>query len=234
MRKRLIHQEGANPPYLIVEEYKDVYVSDYSKLLIKNLPFILSDKIICDFGSGTGIIGLCSRAKEAEKVIAIEINSRYRELTKKNIDSNLDPKSFELYASSEDFQKKNNCMFDYIFCNPASLPSIVGDDSFYDGGEFGLNMILEVVKFSCTNLKKDGHLIILITSIIPTSIFHTELFGLNMKSSILDSMDLKFRDHYKNIKDWVDDNQARYPEMLYYAINGLLYERVVVYDVQKK
>ena len=230
---KLVHLDGAQIPYLNIQEYNDVYVSNYSDLLINSLPSSLDGKIVCDYGSGTGVITLCSCAKGANKVIAIEIDKRYRELTEKNIADNVNPRIVELYASAKEFMDASACFFDYIFCNPASLPSIVGDDSFYNGGEFGLDMILEVVNFTNGRLTKNGHLIILITSIIPTSIFHDELQKLNLKCSVLNFADFRFREHYKNIKSWVDDNQSDYPEMLYIENSGFLFEKVIVYDVQR-
>lgn len=229
-----IYLSGANTPCIKIIEQNDVYVSGYSEFLIKNMPLTLKGKIICDYGSGTGIIGLCSVAKGAKKVIALESDERYLKLTKKNINNNCKSHLFEFYSNKYEFEKKRNCLFDYIFCNPSSLPSaVVGNNSFYSGGEFGLDMIMEVIGFSKTYLENNGHLIILITSILPTSLFQKELLRWNMKCAVLNSMDLKFREHYKHIKDWVDKNKKVYPEMLYIEIDGVLYERIVAYDVTK-
>jgi precorrin-6B methylase 2 len=229
-----IYLGAADTPYLLVKEKKDdVYVSDYSNLLIDNLPASLNDKIICDYGCGTGIISLCSCAKRAKKVIAIDTNEYYLKLTERNISNNVNPQLVELYPSGCEFIKKSNCYFDYIFCNPASLPSIVGDKSFYNGGEWGLNMILEVVEFSYNKLKEDGHLLILITSILPTSLFHDCLIKLNLKCAIVATKLIKFRKHYEKIKEWVDNNEKDYPEMVYFDERGTLFEKVIVYDVQR-
>lgn len=231
---KLITLPRMDEPCLTIEEQGDASVSNYSNFLISNMPSTLEGKVVCDYGSGTGVVGLCACVKGADKVVAIEINPHFRELTMNNTKLNSKQHLIELYENKDDFEKRSNCLFDFIFCNPASLPKLAGSSSFYNGGEFGLDMILEVVNFTSSFLKKDGHLIILVTSILPTSLFFEELSQLKMNHTILNTVDLKFREHYKGIQLWVDENQIQYPEMQYFNSNGVLHERVIAYDVVKK
>ena len=230
--KRMFFIDGGHPPYINIKETSYAYVSSYSEFLMSHIPQ-LKNCVVCDYGAGTGILGITAFSMGASKIYGIEINRDSLQLAKDNIANNAELAKFDLLNSS-----KNNCIndvsFDYIFCNPASLPDIVGSDSFYNGGKLGIDMIKEVIEFSSTNLKNDGHLYILITNILPVSPVFNLISEKGLNCRIVDSMLLPFRVHYKNIKSWVDNLQPTYPEMRYLIRNNVLYEEVVLYDIQKR
>ena len=118
--------------------------------------------------------------------------------------------------------------YDYIFCNPASLLNIVGFETFYNGGKFGIDMIEEVIEFASAKLKNKGHLYILITSILPVSLILNLIKEKELEYKTINSIKLPFRKHYKNIKSWVDKIKQDYPEAYYLIEDNTLFEEVIL------
>lgn len=219
-----------NNEELYIQQNQKVYVSEYSTFLASHIPSKLDGKIVCDYGSGTGVIAIICSKKNASKIICIEKEDEFIKILEKNI-------SLNHLHNKPIIQRNNmellvyNIKYDYIFCNPASLPNIAGDNPFYRGGEYGLDMITEVINFAGSHLNKDGHLYILVSSILPYSCILSRVRQLKMNYNIIKRKKIRFREHYEKIKEWVDKFQMQYPEMRYEIDNGELYEEIHLYDI---
>ena len=136
----------------------------------------------------------------------------------------------EILESSEEF-KQDEC-FDYIFCNPACYPSIVGESSFYYAGDNGLDMIEEVFNFAKRTLKKSGNLFLLLPSVSPASVAFEHLNKLNFSKKFIASTYVILREHLsEKIRNWVDVKSKNYPEMQYFMENDNYCERVDLFDI---
>jgi len=117
---------------------------------MKNMPDTSNDMHICDFGAGTGYLSIVAALRGAKFVTAIEKDAEFRKLMLHNFSLNSLDCKVEILESSEEFNS-DGCL-DYIFCNPACYPSIVGESSFYYAGDNGLDMIEEVFKGTSGNM----------------------------------------------------------------------------------
>ena len=208
------------------------YISPWSEFMLQAMPNNLQNTTVCDYGSGTGILGIVSIFKGASHVIAIEKDAtfRFRTLTTKNYEHNFLNNRLKIYDSSTLLSGTE--FIDYIFCNPACYPSSVGMDSFFHAGEMGIDMICEVFSFASKALKKTGHLYILIPSILPSSLIFEKLHTLNLHAKTTDSIYVPLRMNLVcAITKWVNDKKHIYPEMSYFEINGILSEKVNLYEI---
>ena len=198
--------------------------------MLSKMPDKLDNLIVCDYGSGTGILGIAAILKGASKVTAIEKNFSFIEIMKHNFYENSVSEKIYIVTSSENISTSE--VFDYIFCNPACYPSVVGSDSFFYAGDLGIDMIDEVILFASKRLEKKGHLLILIPSISPISLVFRHLKNLGLCWRVVDSKYVALRKHLcDKIKLFVDKNSKVYPEMCYFEKNGEFFERVDLYDI---
>lgn len=214
----------------IIHENEYAYVSPYSKFLIKYFPLIsFREKSICDFGAGTGILGIVSSSYFPMKITFIENNFYALRLLEKNCQSNSLPQNIEISL----IDNSNNCKeyFDIIICNPASLPSIANVNSFCDGGDLGIDMICNVLEFSRNHLSESGKLYMIITSILPQNMIIDKFRQYNLAYKIIAKQKLPFRPHYHGIKEWVDQNKEQYGTMEYYEVNNILYEEIRLFEI---
>ena len=215
-----------------IEETEECYVSPWSETIISAMPDELNGMTVCDYGAGTGIIAIKSVLTGAKCVTAIENDSNFRELLYQNIKKNNLDNKIDVMPTSQSVT--NVGFYDYIVCNPACYPSLVGTSSFYHGGEMGTDMIHEVFLFASKTLKSDGHLLILIPSILPTSLVMNSLNELGMCAKLAnDSENLVplRKSLVSKLIHWVDINKEIYPEMNYYKKNSEFYEKVYLYNI---
>lgn len=214
-------------------ENEFAYISPYSEFLISRLHAMdIHNKKICDYGAGTGVIGICATKYIPASITSIEIdNSAFSVLTKNYCNNTIDCTIQLLFLNNA---AQNNITFDVILCNPASLPHEAAKvNNFCDGGKLGLDMIIEVLDFSYTYLNDSGHIYILVTSILPRSILIEKLTKLGFHYKVSASTLIPFREHYDNIVDWIEKKKEIYPEMYYIAIDNVLYEEVLLFDIFK-
>lgn len=208
-----------------------MYVSPYSMFMIENYPLNLrSSKSICDFGSGTGVLGIVASVFNSNKIVSIEKDKEAIRLSMQNYSNNVDKK-----CNAQFFNNTFDCheLFDTIICNPASLPDIADVDTFCDGGALGMDMILEAIEFANKHLSENGRLYIIITSILPRSIAECRVKQNGMVYSIYAKKIIPFRNHYKNITEWVDNLKTDYKEMYYLKIDNNYYEELFLWEIYK-
>jgi prolyl-tRNA editing enzyme YbaK/EbsC (Cys-tRNA(Pro) deacylase)/methylase of polypeptide subunit release factors len=218
-----------------IDTTEDCYVSPWSKFIVSVMPPVLDNMVVCDFGSGTGIISIKAALNGAKEITAIEKDPESRNLLQRNIAKNNISEKVNIYERSHDII--NSEYYDYIFCNPACYPSMVGNSSFFYAGETGMDMIFEVFNFAKRALKKDGHLLILIPSVSPSSMAFDLLKTLGLYERPAPSKDVlvPFREYLTDkIKNWVDGNKAQYPEVHYYVQDVKYYEKVFLYSIHFK
>lgn len=147
-----------------ISECEEGYISPYSQFMIENYPLNFdSSNTLCDYGAGTGILGIIASLYNFQKIISIENNNHYYKLLLRNYEKN-NIKSKKYFFKNA--MKCKEC-FDSIICNPASLPNFINANSFCNGGTLGIDMILDVLKFASYHLTLCGHLYIIVTSILP-------------------------------------------------------------------
>lgn len=215
----------------IIEENDSAYVSPYSVFFVDNFEKIMPNaRKICDFGAGTGVVGIVASSYSVERIYSIEPQTKAFDLLIKNVKKNHLEQLFQ-YAHRE---TECSDLFDTIVCNPASLPNITNVNSFCDGGELGLDMINEVIEFSQNHLTKNGKLFIIITGILPVSLIKKKIFSCDMEYRIISKKTIEFREHYSAIKNWVDDMKRIYSEMRYISSAGKLYEELFLFEIRRK
>lgn len=139
-----------------------------------------------DVGCGSGAISL-SLLKEIPKSkgVAVDISYPALKLTLSNFyrvfgkETNLDDRLDLIQSSFKAFADKNVHKFDLIISNPPYIPTnevnklekqilVYEDKKALDGGEYGLDVIWELIRNASTELKSGGFLV------IETSLGHPE------------------------------------------------------------
>ena len=208
-----------------------MYVSPYSMFMIENYPLNLKlSNSICDFGSGTGVLGIVASIYNSSKIVSIEKDNEAISLSMQNYSNNVDKRCNTLF-----YNNKYDChdLFDTIICNPASLPDIADVSGFCNGGALGMDMILEAIEFAYKHLSKDGRLYMIITSILPKSIAEYRIKQNGMDYNIYAKKIIPFRNHYKNITEWVDNLNTIFNEMYYLKINNNYYEELFLWEIYR-
>jgi release factor glutamine methyltransferase len=113
--------------------------------------------IILDMGCGSGFLAILI-AKSAE-VTAVDINPSAVRTTLQNAVMN----NVKLKALQSDLFKKVKGRFDFIVFNPPYLPA--EEDKTYSGGKTGRAVIIKFIKHAGKYLKKNGRILLLISSL---------------------------------------------------------------------
>ena len=213
-----------------ITETEECYVSHWSRFILSVIPPKRNNMVVCDFGAGTGVIGITAALTGAKRVIAVEKDAAFGNLLRHNVTANGLDSKIDIVTTSKEAECSEH--YDYIFCNPACYPSAVGNSSFYHAGEMGMDMIIEVFKFASKTLKKNGHLLILTPSVSPSSIAFDMLKELGLHARPAKHRFVRLREHLTlRIKNWVDSNKKQFPEMCYHEKDGKFYEKVNLHSV---
>lgn len=214
---------------LSILETEKIRVTRYSEFLLlylENLEF--SHQRICDFGCGTGVLGIYAAKRGAHSVTGFDIDPDAIDLSKENIALN-DCSHFQPHLIDDSVIDET---YDFIVSNPASLPTVkASGKEFFSGGIYGIEMIQDLFDFSVTKLKKDGRIFFLQTSLssINKAANYAHNKGFNYK--IIGVFQTEIRDHYQEFWHRVEHNQ-RTGDAHFVEINGVHSE--IVYLVEAK
>jgi len=141
---------------------KTVYSpSEDSFLMLQALSNIeLNDLIVCDIGTGSGILGLFCAIRGAEVTVTDtnEIAVHETLAAAKRLGVTVKPVLSDVFAQV-------NGKFDLALFNPPYLPSEVVLDRAVDGGHNGLALTRKFLKDLPTRLKDKGHGLLLLSSL---------------------------------------------------------------------
>jgi release factor glutamine methyltransferase len=172
--------------------------SEDSILLADCLKDYSGDKAL-DIGVGSGIITqtLCENFK---KVVGTELAFEMLEKCKEDVVSNTSKDSekklenergFELVCADAASAFRDN-IFDLVVSNPPYLPEDydnegmkIHDEAIY-GGKSGIEVTLKIIKSSLSTLKREGKLLIIVSSLSNISRLQEllELLNLNVKKIV--------------------------------------------------
>jgi release factor glutamine methyltransferase len=168
-------------------------------ILLANCLKDYSGDMALDIGVGSGIIteALCENFKKVIGAeLVFEMLKKYKEdvVSKTSKDSEKRPKNergFEVVCADAAFAFRDN-IFDLVVSNPPYLPEDydnegvkIHDDVIY-GGKSGIEVTLKIIKSSLTTLKREGKLLIIVSSLSDISRLQEllELLNLNMKKIV--------------------------------------------------
>jgi release factor glutamine methyltransferase len=152
-----------------------------------------------DIGVGSGIIAqaLCENFKKVVGTeLAFEMLKKYREDVVNNTSKDSEKKlknerGFELVCADAASVFRDN-IFDLVVSNPPYLPEDydnegmkIYDEAIY-GGKSGIEVTLKIIKSSLTTLKREGKLLIIVSSLSNISRLQEllELLNLYMKKLV--------------------------------------------------
>lgn len=176
-----------------------LYLPSEDSILLADCLKDYSGDIALDIGVGSGIITqtLCENFK---KVVGTELAFEMLEKCKEDVVSNTSKDSekklenergFELVCADAASAFRDN-IFDLVVSNPPYLPEDydnegmkIHDEAIY-GGKSGIELTLKIIKSSLSTLKREGKLLIIVSSLSNISRLQEllELLNLNMKKIV--------------------------------------------------
>ena len=176
-----------------------LYLPSEDSLLLANCLKDYSGDRALDIGVGSGIIteALCENFK---KVVGTELAFEMLKKCEEDVVSNSSKDSeeqlenergFELVCTDAASAFREN-IFDLVVSNPPYLPEDydnegmkIHDEAIY-GGKSGIEVTLKIIKSSLTTLKREGKLLIIVSSLSNNSCLQEflELLNLNMKKIV--------------------------------------------------
>ena len=176
-----------------------LYLPSEDSILLANCLKDYSGDTALDIGVGSGIItgALCENFK---KVVGTELAFEMLKKCKEDVVSNTSKDSekklenergYELVCADAASAFRDN-VFDLVVSNPPYLPEDydnegmkIYDEAIY-GGENGIEVTLKIIKSSLTTLKREGRLLIIVSSLSNISRLQEslELLNLNMKKIV--------------------------------------------------
>ncbi len=214
---------------LRILESEKIRVTRYSEFLLlylENLDF--NDAHICDFGCGTGVLGIYAAKRGAKQITGLDIDPDAIRLSQENINLNDCPNFKPHLVETADLNEK----YTLILSNPASLPTQKSaGKEFFSGGIYGIDMIKDLFDFCQTNLEENGQVFFLQTSLssINRSANYARSKGFNYK--IIGVFQTEIRDHYQEFWHRVEKNRNT-GDAHYLEIDGTYSE--IVYLVEAK
>lgn len=176
-----------------------LYLPSEDSILLADCLKDYSGNIALDIGVGSGIITqtLCENFK---KVIGTDLEFEILKKCKEDVVSNASKDSekklenergFELVCADAASAFRDN-IFDLVVSNPPYLPEDCDNEGvkIYDraiyGGENGIQVTLKIIKSSLATLKREGKLLIIVSSLSDISRLQEllELLNLNMKKIV--------------------------------------------------
>ncbi len=217
---------------IFLETTDVIRITRYSRFLESEI--IKQDihkKSVCDFGCGTGILGICAASKGASSVCFVDKNEAAEKLSMRNaMNSGYEHKT-DFYTGIKTDRK-----FDLIISNPSTLPieeKLDEYSDFYSGGQDGLEMLRDMFDYSKNYLSKEGRVIFLLTTLTDYKRVLMEI-GENYKNVKVSSvMQLDFRPHYRqHLEYWM--KRRREGSSLFFDTGSGLAELVLLVDAIKK
>jgi release factor glutamine methyltransferase len=176
-----------------------LYLPSEDSILLADCLKDYSGDIALDIGVGSGIITqtLCENFK---KVVGTELAFEMLEKCKEDVVSNTSKDSekklenergFELVCADAASAFRDN-IFDLVVSNPPYLPEDydnegmkIHDEAIY-GGKSGIEVTLKIIKSSLSTLKREGKLLIIVSSLSDISRLQEllELLNLNVKKIV--------------------------------------------------
>ena len=163
-----------------------LYLPSEDSILLANCLKDYSGNIALDIGVGSGIItrALCENFK---KVVGTDLEFEILKCNKKLKNE----EGFELVCADAASVFKDN-IFDLVVSNPPYLPEDydnegmkIHDEAIY-GGKSGIEVTLKIIKSSLATLKREGKLLIIVSSLSDIARLQEllELLNLNMKKIV--------------------------------------------------
>jgi release factor glutamine methyltransferase len=176
-----------------------LYLPSEDSILLADCLKDYSGDIALDIGFGSGIItrALCENFK---KVVGTDLEFEILEKCKEDVVSNTSKDSekklknergFELVCADAASVFKDN-IFDLVVSNPPYLPEDydnegmkINDEAIY-GGKSGIEVTLKIIESSLSTLKREGKLLIIVSSLSNISRLQEllEFLNLNMKKIV--------------------------------------------------
>src|SRR3989338_844960 len=166
-----------------------IYVpKEDSFLLQRNLKFYVRNKIFLDVGTGSGIQSIEAKKCEAKSILALDINEEaIKDLKKQEINT---VKS-NLFSNIKKEEK-----FDVIAFNPPYLPRDKREDKesrkITTGGKRGDEIIVKFLKQAKDHLKKEGVILLVLSSLTPRGNRDSLLKKQRMSFKVIDEEKLFF------------------------------------------
>lgn len=176
-----------------------LYLPSEDSILLADCLKDYSGNIALDIGVGSGIITqtLCENFK---KVIGTDLEFEILKKCKEDVVSNASKDSekklenergFELVCADAASAFRDN-IFDLVVSNPPYLPEDYDNEGvkIYDraiyGGKSGIQVTLKIIKSSLATLKREGKLLIIVSSLSDISRLQDllELLNLNLKKIV--------------------------------------------------
>src|SRR3989338_2296943 len=150
-----------------------IYVpKEDSFLLQRNLKFYVRNKIFLDVGTGSGIQSIEAKKCEAKSILALDINEE----------------------AIKDLKKEEK--FDVIAFNPPYLPRDKREDKesrkITTGGKRGDEIIVKFLKQAKDHLKKEGVILLVLSSLTPRGNIDSLLKKQRMSFKVIDEEKLFF------------------------------------------
>ena len=213
-------------------ESREVRLTPYSLFLLEHLPCPSPDAVVIDYGVGTGLQAIALALAGAGRVLGVDINKEALALCRANCEQN--QAAVELCLGREEMRGKvAPASVDLIVCNPASLPAQEQNLSpFFQAGEEGNAMILELIAVAEQTLKPGGRLLFIHTSLVPLADTLARLEQSGFAAGIVRIRALAFRDFYfKLLPHW--RNLLARGRSFYLVRQGQYYEILYLIEAQK-
>ncbi|MFH0781532.1 MAG: methyltransferase [Pseudomonadota bacterium] len=210
-------------------------VTPYSIFLLSCLTSEnFSGKTICDFGCGTGVIGLNIIANYKCNMIGIDVVQSAVELSRQNAQKN-GVEGAQFLTVEEFYTSPIYSSFDYIISNPASIPTppTVEYNPFMDGGEEGDKMIVQMFQLANTFLKPDGQVLFLHTSLVSLQKTVQYLDKNGFMVSVENIKQMEFRSYYRSYEYYWDSLRNK-GQSFFFENGGKRYELVYFLRLRRK
>jgi release factor glutamine methyltransferase len=180
---------------IAIETAEDVYEpSEDSELASEMISDYLSeieenkDKLnVLDLGTATGILGIFAAANmKAGKVTFADINPKAVKLAEINARGNRGSEDVELsFVETDLFSKIHSDKYDLMIFNAPYLRSEENrkmDDRRWSGGKEGVELSIRFLESSVLHLKKDGRIILVLSSLSNIELLKENMDRLGLKT----------------------------------------------------
>ena len=145
---------------------------------------------VLEIGTGSGILAQ-EAAKQADSVLAVDINAEAIEHCKKRVKEN------NVSWLVSDLFEKVDGKFDLIIFNPPYLPDYENvQDIALDGGKKGYELIEKFLSQAKEHLKENGMILLLFSSLTPKSEVDRIIKENNYSSELVSTKKIDFEELY--------------------------------------